>query len=155
MPNVRIRPARPEDAAELAQLRYEFRASVGIPVEGEETFVARCSTWMRASLTAGDGWLAWVVEDAGRARGCVWLNLIAKLPNPVDEPELHGYVSSLYVQSPLRGQGTGTALLEAALEECARRGVDAIVLWPTPESRTLYERHGFKVRDDLLERRGA
>jgi hypothetical protein len=32
-------------------------------------------------------------------------------------------------------------------------GVDRLVLWPTPESRTLYERHGFAVRDDLLERR--
>jgi hypothetical protein len=31
--------------------------------------------------------------------------------------------------------------------------VDATILWPTPASRTLYLRHGFAVRDDLLERR--
>jgi GNAT superfamily N-acetyltransferase len=155
MPNVTIRAAGPADAGALARLRFEFRASVGTAVEGEAAFVARCAKWMSAHLTTSRGWLAWIAEDGNRARGCVWLCLIGKLPNPVEEPEWHGYVSSLYVQSALRGQGVGTALLEAALDECARRGVDAIVLWPTPDSRTLYERHGFRVRDDLLERRGA
>ena len=153
MPNVTIRAAGPADAGTLARLRFEFRASIGTAVEDEEAFVARCTTWMSAHLTTGEGWLAWIAEEGGRARGCVWLCLIGKLPNPVEEPEWHGYVTSLYVQSPLRGRGTGTALLEAAVDECARRGVDAIILWPTPESRTLYERHGFRVRDDLLERR--
>jgi hypothetical protein len=33
------------------------------------------------------------------------------------------------------------------------RAVDAVVLWPTPASRTLYLRHGFAVREDLMERR--
>lgn len=30
------------------------------------------------------------------------------------------------------------------------RRVDAVILWPTPASRTLYDRHGFAVRDDLF-----
>jgi GNAT superfamily N-acetyltransferase len=155
MPNVAIRAAGPADAGALARLRFEFRASVGTAVEGEDDFVVRCTAWMAARLTNSDGWLAWIAEEGGRAGGCVWLCLIGKLPNPVEEPEWHGYVSSLFVQSPLRGRGTGTALLEAALDECARRGVDAIILWPTPESRGLYERHGFRISDDLLERRAV
>jgi hypothetical protein len=31
--------------------------------------------------------------------------------------------------------------------------VDAIFLWPTDRSRALYQRLGFKVSDDLLQRR--
>ncbi|MGH7579428.1 MAG: GNAT family N-acetyltransferase, partial [Gemmatimonadales bacterium] len=83
----------------------------------------------------------------------VWLQLLDKLPNPVDEPERHGYVSSLYVRPAFRGAGLGSALLSACLEACDGAGVDAVLLWPTPASRSLYLRHGFAVREDLLERR--
>jgi GNAT superfamily N-acetyltransferase len=84
----------------------------------------------------------------------VWLQLIEKLPNPVAEPEWHGYVSSLYVEPSERSGGLGSALLAECLAECASRAVDAVVLWPTPRSRTLYLRHGFAVHDDLLQLRG-
>jgi GNAT superfamily N-acetyltransferase len=85
----------------------------------------------------------------------VWLHLLEKLPNPVGEPEWHGYVSSLYVEPGLRARGLGSVLLAEALAECDRCGCDAVILWPTPRSRGLYLRHGFSVRNDLLERRGA
>ena len=85
--------------------------------------------------------------------GTAWLHLLEKLPNPVGEPELHGYVSSLYVRPEFRGEGLGSNLLGACLDACERLGVDSVVLWPTPASRRLYLRHGFGIRDDLLERR--
>jgi GNAT superfamily N-acetyltransferase len=73
--------------------------------------------------------------------------------NPGVEPEWHGYLSSLYARGSARGRGIGSALLLAALDECDARGVDAIVLWPTPESHRLYTSHGFTVRDDVMSRR--
>ena len=85
--------------------------------------------------------------------GTVWLELIEKLPNPVGERERHGYITNLYVRAEQRGAGAGTRLLRAALAECDARGVDAVLLWPTPRSRSLYEREGFRPASDLLERR--
>ena len=78
--------------------------------------------------------------------------MLEKIPNPVGEPELHGYVSSLYVRPGRRGAGLGSALLTRCLDECKSAGADAVFLWPTPKSRPLYERHGFSVRDDVLVR---
>ncbi len=37
--------------------------------------------------------------------------------------------------------------------DCDAQDVDVVMLWPTPDSRRLYERHGFTVRDDVLCRR--
>jgi N-acetylglutamate synthase-like GNAT family acetyltransferase len=85
--------------------------------------------------------------------GTLWLQLVEKLPNPGDETELHGYVSSVYVAPALRNEGVGTGLLTACLAECDALAIDAVFLWSTPDSRRLYERHGFAVRDDLLDRR--
>lgn len=152
-PDISIRPATPADAAALAHLRYAFRAAIDPPVEPEPAFGARCIRWMTERLTAGNAWRCWVAVNRDAIVGTVWLGLFEKIPNPVVESEMHGYVSNLYVRPEHRGRGTGGALLAAAMQECDARRVDAVILWPTPESRSLYERHGFAVRDDLMERR--
>lgn len=108
---------------------------------------------MRERLDGADAWRAWVADADAEIVGGVWLQLLEKVPNPVGEPETHAYVTNLYVRPERRGRGIGSALLSAALAECGGRGVDAVVLWPTPDSRPLYERHGFSVRDNVMERR--
>jgi GNAT superfamily N-acetyltransferase len=157
-PRPAIRRAEPRDAAGLARLRFAFRADLDSATEPEPIFLERCRRWMIPRLAPASPWRCWVLEPPvsnGLPGGSVWLQLLEKLPNPVSEPEWHGYISSLYVHPALRGRGAGSALLEAALAECDRCGCDAAILWPTPRSRSLYLRHGFAVRDDLLERRRA
>ena len=149
-----VRPAVVADAPALARLRYEFRAGIEPTAESETAFVERCTAWMLERLRPGASWLCWVAQSRGAIVGSAWLQLIEKLPNPVAEPELHGYISSLYVEPAHRQAGLGSALLAECLRECEAMAVDAVILWPTPRSRSLYVRHGFAVRDDLLERRG-
>ena len=152
---VEIRPARPDDADGLARLRWEFRAALAPPAEAEAKFVARCAGWMALRIRDGSLWRSWVALDAGTLVGTVWVAFLEKLPNPVAEPERHAYVSNLFVRPSARGRGLGSRLLGAALAACDAAGVDAVILWPTPRSRSLYERHGFGVSGDLLERRGS
>lgn len=147
-----VRAARESDAAVLAALRYEFRGGIAPVMEEEPAFLARCAAWMGSRLAAST-WRCWVAEADAEIVGTAWLHLLEKLPNPVGEPELHGYVSSLYVRPEFRGAGLGSNLLGACLDACEQLGVDSVVLWPTPASRSLYLRHGFGIRDDLLERR--
>jgi GNAT superfamily N-acetyltransferase len=148
-----IRPGERRDVPALARLRYEFRAGHDAPIESATEFLARCAEWMQARLVPGGSWRCWLAEEAGRAVGTIWLQRIEKLPNPVEEAESHGYVSSLYVVPSSRGAGLGGRLLDACLGACLAEEVDAVILWPTPQSRSLYLRHGFAVRHDLMERR--
>ncbi len=153
MPHVTIRLATPLDAPVLAQLRYDFRAGQDPAADAEADFLVRCRTWMAARLVPGSSWRCWVVEDGGRLIGTLWLQRFEKIPNPVAEAESHGYISSVYVEPSRRGAGLGSRLLDSCLRVCLAEGVDAVILWPSPRSRPLYERHGFAVRADLLERR--
>jgi GNAT superfamily N-acetyltransferase len=150
---VTIRAAGAADAPALAKLRYAFRAAHDPVTEPEPEFLVRCTAWMGARLASGGGWHCWVGEQAGQLVATIWLQLIEKLPNPVAEAEGHGYISSLYVEPSRRGAGLGSRLLDTCLRFCADQELDAVILWPTPPSRSLYERHGFAVREDLLERR--
>ena len=148
-----IRLALPADAQLLAQLRYEFRASFGMVEEPQAQFLSRCERWIRDKLGAGRDWNAWIAEPDGTAAGTVWLHWIEKIPNPVAEAEWHGYITSLYVREAYRGKALGSSLLETALAACKAKGVDAVILWPTPRSRSLYLRHGFATGDGILQLR--
>jgi len=137
-----VRRAVPGDAAALAALRWEFRAAIGDANEERDAFVRRCEAWMRPRLAPESSWRAWVAEAAGEVVGTVWVQLMEKMPNPVDEAEVHAYVTNVYVRPSARG-GVGSRLLAAALEECAAAGVHQAFLWPTERSRALYRRLGF------------
>jgi GNAT superfamily N-acetyltransferase len=147
---IEIRSATIDDAARLAELRWEFRSAKNTPVEDRDLFIARCAAWMRAQLTTHLIWRAWVAADGDRIVGQVWVHLIEKLPNPAVERERHLYVSNVYVTPSSRG-GVGSRLVEAVLDWAASQNVDRVILWPTERSRPLYLRHGFTEKVDLLE----
>ncbi|OAI40568.1 hypothetical protein AYO38_05700 [bacterium SCGC AG-212-C10] len=147
-----LRFATPADANALAQLRYDFRSVLGEATESPEGFVARCSAWMAERLADSNRWRCWVaVRDTGSIDGCLWLQLIEKVPNPVPELEQHAYITNVYVRPEARGGGVGELIVGAAMAWCRDQGIDSAILWPTERSRSLYERHGFAVRADLME----
>ncbi len=153
--NPSVRRAGPGDAPMLARLRWEFRASYGVPDETEVSFLARCEPWIAERLAPPGGrWSAWIAEAGSAAIGAIWVQWIEKIPNPVVEPEWHAYLTSFYVRASFRGRQVGSALLQAALSESRRREVDSVILWPTPESRSLYARHGFAAAG-VMELRDA
>jgi GNAT superfamily N-acetyltransferase len=146
-----IRLAVVSDAPALAVLRYALRSSTGVATEPKSEFLRRCTEWMQTRLKDNTFWRCWIAERKGDLIGAVWLQLVEKIPNPRAEAEHHAYVTNFYVDEAARGAGIGTALLRTVIDWCKTRDVHAIILWPTERSRSLYERHGFAVRDDLME----
>ena len=147
-----IRLASDSDAPALAKLRYALRSSMGGAVtEPEAEFLQRCAEWMKEHLKAGSVWQCWVAERNEELIGCLWLQLVEKIPNPRSEPEHHAYITNFFIQEFARGRGIGSELLASAIAWCNTRDVHAVILWPTERSRSLYQRSGFAVRDDLME----
>jgi GNAT superfamily N-acetyltransferase len=155
MGRVRIRLARSNDSNALAELRYQFRAETGSATESKSRFVRRCASWMKKHLCLGScPWRCWVLDDDKRLLGHVCVQLFEKLPNPVkDELELHAYVTNFYVIPEMRSRGFGKRLLDKALAWCRAQETDAVILWATPESKSLYRRCGFSKPADILEQR--
>jgi len=145
-----IRLANPVDAADLARLRYALRSHAKTTSETEAEFLRRCTDWMSSRLQAKN-WRCWVVEQKKSIIGALWLQLVEKIPNPTLEPEFHAYITNFYITESARGQGLGSQVLNEALEFCRGQQIHGVILWPSEKSRSLYERHGFAVRPDLLE----
>jgi len=107
----------------------------------------------KAFIAEPRAWHCWVIDDGKQLVGHVCVQLFEKMPNPVNEPEAHAYLTNFYVVPEMRGRGLGRKLLNEALSWCRAQGVDAIILWATPESKSLYRRCGLVESADILELR--
>ena len=151
---IRVRLARSGDCHALAALRYRFRTETEPATETRSRFLGRSTSWMSKRFRSGSSpWRCWVLDDGEQLLGHVCVLLFEKVPNPVNEPELHAYVTNFYVVPEMRSHGLGKRLLEKALSWCRARGTDAIILWATPESRSLYRRCGLAKPSDIFELR--
>jgi GNAT superfamily N-acetyltransferase len=157
MARVRIRLASSSDCRALAELRYRFRAETEPVTETKSQFLRRCASWIKKRFRSGSyPWRCWVLDDGKQLLGHVCVQLFEKVPNPVNnEPELHAYVTNFYVVPEMRGQGLGEKLLNKALSWCRARETDAIILWATPASKSLYRRCGFVESADIFELRNC
>ena len=108
----------------------------------------------KAFGTDPSAWRCWVIDDGKQLLGHVCVQLFEKMPNPVNEPEAHAYLTNLYVVPEMRGRGLGRKLLNKGLSWCRAKGADAVILWATAESKSHYRRCGLVEPADILELRG-
>ena len=154
MGRFRIHVATSADWRTLAEMRYRFRTEVGSPTETKSRFVRRCTSWMKKAFGAdASTWRCWVIEDSKQLLGHVCVQLFEKIPNPLNEPEAHAYLTNFYVVPEMRGRGLGRKLLNKALSWCRAQDADAVILWATAESKSLYRRCGLLEPSDILELR--
>jgi N-acetylglutamate synthase-like GNAT family acetyltransferase len=153
MARVRIRQAKSSDCGPLAELRYQFRAEAGLAKESKSRFVRRCTSWMKKRFRSGASrWRCWVLDNGETLLGHVCVQLFEKVPNPVNnEPEGHAYITNFYIVSEMRNRGLGQGLMNKALSWCKGQDVDAVILWATPASKSLYRRCGFIKPDTIFE----
>ena len=152
---ITIRLASADDADELARLRWDFRVEHGTPVTRTfEEFASEFRAFVTDALAGGAPWRAWVAHPDGRLVGCVWLQLVEKVPHPSRgrwERPL-AYVTNVYVEPDLRDAGVGARLLDAAMTFAREQRMSEAVVWPTPRSVSFYRRAGFGTESAPLGR---
>lgn len=144
-----IRPARPEDAANLAVLSAETFSETFTyyPPEDLATYLAEAYTEAGyARDIASPDYGIWVAEQGGNLIGYVVASS-AHLPHP-ELKSTDGEIRRLYVRSEHQGQGLGSQLLEKALQwllkDKPQRTLWLGVWSENYGAQRLYSRYGFK-----------
>ena len=88
-------------------------------------------------------WQAWVAEGGGQLIGNMWLQLVEKVPRPGRRPAHIGYLTNVYIEEGHRGQGLGQQMLEHVVDWCRQESLELILVWPSVEGRSLYQKLGF------------
>lgn len=136
-PSVRIADPGDLDAAGL--LLHQFNCEYQDPTPGPEALARR----LGELVTGGDT----LVLVGGEGPDGV---AVLRFRKAIWSEGSECYLAELYVVPERRGQGLGTTLMEAALEEARRRGADTMDLGTSETdlpARRLYERLGFTNRE--------
>lgn len=139
-----IRAAQPSELAEIGDLRVTAYQADGF-LSGVSTYAAT----LHGLGTSGDGEILVAVDD-GRILGTVMLQHWPDAGEVVRGPD-EAEVRALAVAPVRRRQGTGRALLSAAIDLAASRRVRHLVLSTQPDMQAahqLYERAGFSRLPD-------
>lgn len=136
---LRIRPARPSDAAALAATMSEPSVVWGtlqLPFQRAERWSERLNARPPARTT-------FLVADVGGTLAGAGALTIAD-----GARRAHTGTLGMHVATAQQGRGVGGALMEALLEDAERRGLSRVDLTVYPDNeraRRLYERAGFVV----------
>lgn len=138
-PEVSIRRASAEDAADIGRLLHEFNTEFSEPTPGVAVLAERAAKFIE------DGELTFLLAGEG-PEGIAQMRFLLSIWSG----ERDAYLEELYVVPERRGNGIGRALLEAAMEMARAEGATQMDL-NTGETdtaaRALYESTGFTNRE--------
>ena len=137
-----VRQAISSDGGELQRFEVEARSQLevfrgGFRLANELPLVG--SLW--AERVISPRWTVFVAGFDDVAMGYLCIDYAAQRDAPL--------IEAVYVTSDARELGLGDAMVNAAIEECVRRGADAIDAYALPgdrETKNLFERSGLTAR---------
>lgn len=144
-----VRRAGRRDVDALAQLRWNMHTEEEAATEDYEGFLARFRAFGDGAVNS-EAWRIWVVELEGHIVGNLWLQLVPRVPRPINEPpSALGYLTNVYVEPPYRNAGLGSRMLRDLADWCREQAVAVVVVWPSERSFDYYRREGFEASDSL------
>lgn len=142
---MRVRRARPDDAAAIAEVHVRTWQDAYEHVFGAERLAAvtveqRLPMW-RQILQDPEQTALVAEDDAGRIVG--WCTVA-----PSRDEDAEGELWGIYVLVDAWGSGAGTALMAAGVAALRESGYREVILWvleDNPRARRFYEREGWAL----------
>lgn len=147
---MRISPANADDVPDLARLLWLDTRNEEPAQQSVDAFAAELVQWW---TTHQDSHLAFVARlRQPEIIGMAWIALVPRTPRPIATSRLSADIQSVFVMPEWRGQGIGTALVEAASDHATHLGAVRVTVHSGRKAVPLYQRMGFESSGRLLLR---
>ena len=154
--SIQLRLAKPHDADVIGYHRARMFQEMGqIPAHLYKAFERRSQERVRELLISGEyvGWLATGPGAAGKIFGGAGVHLRTVLPHPAGEhafAEGHqAVIINVFTEPAWRRKGIAELLLKQIIQWSREQKLDRLVLHASQQGRSLYERLGFVVTNEM------
>ena len=147
---MRIDRADETDVAALARLLWIDTHDELPGREAADEFAAQLSRWWIDHRDSHQAFVARLRRP--EIVGMAWVALLPRVPRPGATHRLSADVQSVYVLPEHRGQGIGSALVDAAASHATHRGAARVTVQSGRRAVPVYERLGFESSRQLLQR---
>ncbi|MEU5563535.1 GNAT family N-acetyltransferase [Micromonospora musae] len=147
---MRISQANADDVADLARLLWRDTLNEEPAQQSVDAFAADVAQWWTAHQHSHVAFVARLLRP--EIVGMAWVALLPRVPRPGATSRLSADIQSVFVLPEHRGQGIGSALVEAASEHATRRESLRVTVHSGRKAVRVYERLGFESSRQLLYR---
>jgi GNAT superfamily N-acetyltransferase len=147
---VRISQANADDVADLARLLWLDTRNEEPAQRSVDAFAAELAQWWVAHQNSHLAFVARLLRP--EIVGMAWVALVPRVPRPGATSRLSADIQSVFVMPEQRGQGIGSALVEAASGHATRLGSLRVTVRSGRKAVPVYERLGFESSRQLLQR---
>lgn len=149
-PSARISQANADDVEGLARLLWLDTHNEEPAQPSVDDFAAQLAQWWAAHQ---ESHLAFVARLLGpEIVGMAWVALVSRVPRPGAISRRSADIQSVFVMPEQRGQGIGSALVEAAAVHATHLGSLHVTVHSGRKAVPVYERLGFESSRQLLQR---
>ena len=147
-----IRRATAADSEVVVRLRVAFLREIAAAERRPfpESIESSTRDYVRRTLGSGD-LRVWFAEADGRVAGCCALILFDRPPSFGNPAGLAAYLLNVYTLPEFRRKGIASRLVEEALRHARELGAGRMFLHTSAAGRALYEKVGFKVKDNEMD----
>jgi GNAT superfamily N-acetyltransferase len=146
---VRIGQASAGDIADLARLLWLDTHNEEPPERSVDAFAAELAQWWAARQDSHLAFVARLLRP--EIVGMAWVALVPRVPRPGATSRLSADIQGVFVMPKQRGQGIGSALVEAASAYATHVGSLRVTVHSGRKAVPVYERLGFKSSRQLLQ----
>lgn len=147
---MRISQATADDVAGLARLVWLNHLGAEPSSKSLDEFATELAGWWAARQDAHVAFVARVAQP--EIVGMAWAALVPRVPRPGTTGRLSADLQSVFVLPQHRGNGVGSALVDAVTEHATRLGALHTTVHSGQRAVPLYERLGFEASRQLLQR---
>ena len=147
---MRISQANADDVADLARLLWLDTHGEEPTQSSVDAFAVELVEWWTACQDSHLAFVARLLRP--EIVGMAWVALVPRVPRPGATSRLSADIQSVFVMPEQRGQGIGSALVEAASEHATKLGSRRVTVHSGRKAVPVYERLGFESSRQLLQR---
>ena len=146
------RTVKPDDLELICRHRHEMFKASGRSDAMVAPMTDAFRPWLARKLKSGD-YFGWIALAEGAPVAGLGMMVLDWPPHPSHpEQDRRGYILNMFVEPAHRGRGVAKALMQMAMEEAKRRGLQYMVLHATAMGRPLYETLGWRQTTEMAIR---
>jgi ribosomal protein S18 acetylase RimI-like enzyme len=143
------RPVTSADLDLICRHRHEMFKASGRSDDALAPMSAAFRDWLSPRLADG-GYFGWIATDEGAPMAGLGMMVIDWPPHPSHPTQsARGYILNVFVEPERRGRGIAKALMELAMAEGRRRGLQYMILHATTQGRPMYEQLGWTQTSEM------
>lgn len=144
-----IHKAAAGDIPAIVRNRVLFLNDMSNRLEPPEGFGQALEDYLRAGMADGS-FAAWLAEDEGAIVSIGYICFYRIAPGYSNPTGRTAYIQNIFTLPGYRGRGLATEIVRKLIGEARARGPVRLTLHATAQGRPLYEKFGFRLKDNEM-----